>query len=133
MKVAVCIDKEGGMTFLGRRQSMDRVQREKLLSLTEGKVFLNEFSADMFFDKSRLFVSENFLDEAGENDLCFVENLTFDINQVNTLYIFNWNRLYPSDFYFDYNYKDSFKKVITEKFEGYSHPKITLETYIRKV
>ena len=61
MNVAVCIDKEGGMMFLGRRQSMDRVQREKLLSLTDGNVFLNEFSADMFFDKSRLVVSEDFL------------------------------------------------------------------------
>ena len=132
MNVAVCIDKEGGMMFLGRRQSMDRVQREKLLSLTDGNVFLNEFSADMFFDKSRLVVSEDFLNEAGENDLCFVENLSFDINKVNTLYIFKWNVLYPSDETFNYDLSN-FKKVKTEKFEGYSHPKITLETYVRKI
>lgn len=131
MKVAVCIDKEGGMMFFGRRQSMDRVLREKMLSLTSGKLYLNEFTADQFENKDRLHISESFLNEAGEDDLCFVENLTFDINKVNTLYIFNWNRLYPSDFKFNYDIS-SFKKVKTEKFEGYSHPKITLETYVRK-
>ena len=61
--------------------------------------------------------------------------LTSEKNKFNNghKYIFHWNRLYPGDFYFDYNYKDNFKKVKTEKFEGYSHPKITLETYIRKI
>ena len=121
------------MLFFGKRQSKDNILRDKMLSLTEGKLFVNEFSANQFDDKEKLCISESFLDDAGDNDLCFVENITFDINKVNTLYIFNWNRLYPSDFYFDYDYKDNFKKVKTEKFEGSSHPKITLETYIRKV
>lgn len=132
MNVAVCIDKECGMMFLGRRQSMDRILREKMLSLTEDKLFVNEFTADQFENKEKLHISESFLDEAGEEDLCFVENVNFDINKVNTLYIFKWNRLYPGDFFFEYDYEESFKKVKTEKFEGYSHPKITLEIYKRK-
>ncbi len=132
MKVAVCIDKDNGMMLFGRRLSMDRVQREKLLSLTDGKIFVNEFTADQFETSDRLHISENFLDEAGENDICFVENVKFDINKVSELYIFNWNRRYPSDVIFDYDIS-SFKRIKTEKFEGYSHPKITLETYIRKV
>ena len=131
MKVAVCIDKEGGMMFFGRRQSMDRILRGKMFSLTQGKIFVNEFTADQFENKDGLHISESFLQEAGEEDLCFVENVQFDINKVNTLYIFNWNRLYPSDVTFNYAL-DGFKKIKTEKFEGNSHPKITLETYIRK-
>lgn len=131
MKVAVCIDKEGGMMFFGRRQSMDRILREKMFSLTQGKIFVNEFTADQFENKDGLHISESFLQEAGEQDLCFVENVKFDINKVNTLYIFNWNRLYPSDVTFNYTL-DGFKKIKTEKFEGSSHPKITLETYTRK-
>ena len=131
MKVAVCIDKEGGMMFFDRRQSMDRILREKMFSLTQGKIFVNEFTADQFENKDGLHISESFLQEAGEEDLCFVENVQFDINKVNTLYIFNWNRLYPSDVTFNYAL-DGFKKIKTEKFEGSSHPKITLETYIRK-
>ena len=131
MKVAVCIDKEGGMMFFGRRQSMDRILREKMFSLTQGKIFVNEFTADQFENKEGLHISESFLQEAGDEDLCFVENVPFDINKVNTLYIFNWNRLYPSDVTFNYAL-DGFKKIKTEKFEGSSHPKITLETYIRK-
>ena len=131
MNIAVCIDRDGGMMFLNRRQSMDRVQRAKLLSLTGGELFLNEYTARMFEDKNRLHISENFLEEAGEEDLCFVENIRFDINKVSTLYIFKWNERYPKDFSFEYDLSN-FKKQKTEKFEGYSHAKITLEVYARK-
>ncbi len=131
MKVAVCIDKDGGMMLFGRRLSMDRVLREKLLCLTDGQLFVNDFTADQFDNKERLFISEDFLDSAGEDDLCFVENVKFDINKVKELYIFNWNRRYPSDVTFDYDLS-AFKKTKTEKFEGYSHPKISLEIYTRK-
>ena len=131
MNIAVCIDKECGMMFFGRRQSMDRVLREKMLSLTSGKLFVNEFTADQFESKEKLYISENFLDEAGEEDLCFVENTSFNINKVNTLYIFNWNRRYPSDFKFNYDLS-GFKKQKTENFEGSSHPKISLEIYKKK-
>ena len=48
MKIAVCIDKDNGMMLFDRRLSMDRVQREKLLSLTDGKIYVNEFTADQF-------------------------------------------------------------------------------------
>ena len=41
MKIVLCLDKSGGLLFGGRRQSQDRVLREKLLELVgDGKLFL---------------------------------------------------------------------------------------------
>ena len=46
MNVLVCIDKDNGMMFFGKRQSQDIVQREKMLELIgQQKVFMTAYSA----------------------------------------------------------------------------------------
>ena len=75
MKLIVCVDKSNGMLFNNRRQSQDKVLREKLLSLVgEDRLFLNAYSARQFENNEKLTVCEDFLAMAGEDDFCFVEN-----------------------------------------------------------
>ena len=76
--------------------------------------------------------SNDFLSVAAEEDICFIENVDVPIDEASEVYLFQWNRDYPADVYFDYNLKElGFKKVSSKEFEGSSHKKITLEIYRR--
>ena len=133
MKIAVCIEKSGGMLFNDRRVSRDSVVQQKLLELVgEASICINEYSAKLFEDSSKLKISNDFLSVATDEDICFIENVDVPIDEASEVYLFQWNRDYPADVYFDYNLKEcGFKKVSSEKFEGSSHKKITLEIYRR--
>lgn len=133
MKIAVCIEKSGGMLFNNRRLSKDSIQQEKLLELVgNGKVCLNEYTAKQFESTEQLQISENFLSIATEEDICFIENVEIPMGKVSQIYLFQWNRDYPADVYFDFDLKSlGFKKDSTEDFVGTSHKKITLEIYRR--
>lgn len=133
MKIAVCIEKSGGMLFNNRRVSRDSVVQQKLLELVgEASICINEYSAKLFEDSSKLKISNNFLSVATDEDICFIENVDVPIDEASEVYLFQWNRDYPADVYFNYNLKEcGFKKVSSEKFEGSSHKKITLEIYRR--
>ena len=90
------------------------------------------YTAGQFEDKSALCIDENPLSCAGENDFCFVENIPVDITDAKKIYLFNWNRDYPADTFFDVDLKaEGFKKKGSDKFEGNSHKKITLEIFER--
>lgn len=134
MNIALCISKSGGMLFNNRRVSQDRILRQKLLELAgEGKLWINDFSADQFEADDRLCVSEEFLTAASDADLCFVENVEIPMERVDRVYLFHWNRDYPADVYFDHDLKAlGFRKVKTAHFEGSSHKKITLEIYQKR-
>ena len=133
MKIAVCIEKSGGMLFNNRRVSRDSVVQQKLLELVgEASICTNEYSAKLFEDSSKLKISNDFLSVAADEDICFIENVDVPIDEASEVYLFQWNRDYPADVYFDYNLKEcGFKKVSSEKFEGSSHKKFTLEIYRR--
>ena len=133
MKIVVCLDKSGGMSLCRRRQSQDRVLREKLLSLVgDGRLLLNAYSARQFESTDKLTVSEDFWNQAGEHDFCFFENTAIPTDAADEWYLFFWNRDYPADCYFEVDLcKDGFQKIKTEHFVGSSHKKITLEVYGR--
>lgn len=133
MNIIICVDKKNGMLFNGRRQSQDRVLREKIMELCPGKkIWMNSYSASQFSEYSNTSVSEDFLQQAGPGEYCFVENVSLTLDNVNEIYIFQWNRHYPADTYFDIDLKkNGFKKKKQEDFKGSSHDKITLEIYER--
>lgn len=133
MKIVLCLDKSNGLLFGGRRQSQDRILREKLLELVgDGKLFLNAYSAKQFESDEKLAISEDFLGRAGTEDFCFIENTDIPVEAADAFYLFFWNRDYPGDRHFDFDLKENgFKKMRTEQFAGSSHKKITLEVYGR--
>ena len=133
MKIAICIDKSGGILFGGRRLSQDSALRMKLIEIvSDGNLLMNEYSAKQFEANEKIKISEDFLSEANENDICFIENVEVPMDKVSEIYLFNWNRNYPVDTYFEFEPKGlGFKRIKKKDFVGSSHKKITLEVYRR--
>ena len=132
MIIAVCTDDNNGMLFNNRRQSRDMLLIEDLIKYANAnKILINEFSKSLFADyENNILISDTFLSDANENDICFVENV--DLNEykdkINTLIIYKWNRVYPSDFCFNLDLSN-YKLIETKDFKGNSHEKITREIY----
>ena len=133
MNIIICIDKSGGMSFCGKRQSQDRVLREKVLEIkNDSRLLMNSYSAKQFENPESIIVDEDFLNNANQGDFCFVEDKEISSENVESFYIFNWNRKYPGDLFFEVDLKaEGFKKIKKEEFQGNSHDKITLEIYSR--
>lgn len=139
MQVIVAIDDGGGLMFNRRRQSQDRVLRERILRLSDGaRLWMNAYTRKQFDDAEaagRIAVDENFLEKAADGDFCFVENAPVRpvLDRVERVILFRWNRAYPSDLRFDVDLSaPPWTLIETEEFPGYSHEKITEEVYARE-
>lgn len=132
MTIVACLDDNNGILFNNRRQSRDKFLTEDVIKTANGnKILINEFSKPLFADfESLVTVSDAFLNNATENDICFVENvaLTEFENKINKLIIYKWNRVYPADFHFNLDLS-KYKLTESTDFEGNSHNKITKEVY----
>ena len=135
MIVMLCVDDKYGMMFNCRRQSQDRVLRERIQKLTGGKpLWMNAYSRKQFEDSSNICVSEDYLDQAAAGEFCFVEDqdITPYAARIEKIILFRCNRTYPADVYFNMELLSSgWILKETEEFEGSSHEKITKEVYAR--
>ncbi len=132
MNIIICIDNNNGYSFFGKRQSKDKLLRERILSLAEDNaIYMNAYSAKQF-DDGLLAVCEDFLSVAGEGEYCFVENVPFSFENCEKLIIYKWNRSYPADLLLDYDYVcKNYTLVSTNDFVGSSHECITEEIYVK--
>lgn len=132
MKIIVCLDDKGGMLFNKRRQSSDRLLRERVLRLTAGsRLWMNAYSKKQFTEETTVFADEQFLEKAVQGDYCFVENtdiLPF-ADKIETMIVYRWNTVYPADVRFPLSVLDGKRLISTDEFEGYSHKRITEEIY----
>jgi hypothetical protein len=133
MNIILCVDKNNGMLFGGKRLSQDCVLRNKILEIVgNSKLWVNSYTAKQFENQDSLTISDSFLSEAQSGEFCFVENEDIDIEKAEKVYIFNWNRVYPADTFFETDLKASgFKKIGKDELQGNSHKKITLEIFSR--
>ena len=133
MEVIVCLDDRNGMRFHGRRQSRDRRVVEDLLGRLEGnRLWIAPCSADLFAGREQeVQVSEQFLAQAGEQDVCLVEDrlLAEEEERIGTLVVYRWNRRYPADLRLDLRLGERWKLCGQEEFPGHSHETITREVY----
>lgn len=135
MNLMAAVDDTGGMLFNGRRQSMDRNMREKILECSgKGPLYVSPYTAQMFSpeQQKKLHVSENFLAEAKKGDWAWTEKTDpapYEKN-IEKIFLFHWNRTYPADTWFSLDLKNWHLEK-TEEFPGSSHDKITLEVYGR--
>lgn len=132
MKIILCVDDDGGMLFNNRRQSKDILLLDKIKEIVgDNKLWISEFSKSLFSDGA--YVDSEMLDKALEQDFCFVENLYLApyIEKIDMIYLFKWNRRYPSDKKIDISVADIFHFVRSEDFLGNSHEKITLEVWTK--
>ena len=137
MIVITCVDDNGGVLFNHRRQSSDRVVRQRILDICKGsKLWMSSYSAREFenTDAPEINVEDEFLSEAAKGEYCFVEgdDLKPYEKWIERIILIHWNRVYPADVYFDFPLNEhGWKRVSCEEFTGYSHDKITVETYDR--
>ncbi|MFR2604091.1 MAG: ribonuclease Z [Waltera sp.] len=135
MQVIVCVDDDMGMLFNHRRQSRDRVLIQRILEIAKGKrIFMNTYSAELFEGNENICIDDDFLKNAGDGDICFVENVALSgyIEKIDKIIVYKWNRRYPADFYMDIPLiKNGWQSVENYDFKGYSHEKITEEVYER--
>lgn len=127
MIVFACVDDRMGMMFNNRRQSKDSVVINKIFELSNSEpVFSSEYT-------QKLLNNGKICDDFSTfNGLAFIEKPSdFFEDRIDKIYLFKWNRHYPSDDFFNIELS-KFNLINTEEFIGNSHEKITLETYIRK-
>ena len=128
MNLIVCVDDKGGMSFFGRRQSMDVSVREKALALVgEGILWMDAYTAGQF-QSDRVSVIQN-PEEVPEDGWYFFElgDIAKCLPKAKRLALFRWNRLYPADQCFPVEKLQD--PVYREDFPGKSHETITLEVY----
>ena len=137
MILTAVVDDGMGMLFNGRRQSRDRVLRQRILELARGRnLWMNEYSYGLFRDECeniQVRVDEGFLMKAGEGDVCFNETepaLPAE-ERIEKLVLFRWNRMYPADVRFDLDLSSGWRLESSEDFAGSSHERITMEVYAR--
>lgn len=137
MNIIVCLDDKNGLMFNKRRQSQDKILRANIKELVKNKnLFMNEYSYKLYkdIDDCNIKVCEDFLNECSDTDFCLIENIEVKnyINNISTIVVYKWNRIYPCDFYFDIDLNTtSWELLKVEEFQGSSHEKITKETYRR--
>ncbi len=138
MKLFICLDEAGGMSFNKRRQSSDRVIREDMLQMIGSQILLvNSYTAKQFTEEesSRIQIDDNCLENADKNTFVFLENtgVSHYISNVEQIVIYRWQRKYPADFFFDVDLTSSDWELITqEEIKGYSHECILKQVYKRK-
>jgi len=135
MTIIVMLDDNGGMVFNHRRQSQDAVLRMRILEQTAGqKLWMNSYSARQFAKapQENLVVDDDFLANADENAICFVENVPTAeyVSKIDRIVVYHWNREYPGDLFFDIPLSE-WKLERSEDFSGKSHERITEEVYIK--
>lgn len=126
MILAVCVDDKLGMGFNGRRQSRDQAVFDDLLRL--GRVWIHPKSEKVFSGPQ---VSESYLTEAGEGEICFCEDRAYldHSDRIERIILYKWNRVYPRDLSFTFPGK--WRLAESREFAGTSHEKITREVYIQ--
>lgn len=133
MNLIVCLDQRNGMLFGGRRQSMDRLLRQRMLQFVgDGKLWISSYTARQFdtFPNS-VIVDDFFLEKAAPGDYCFVENddILAAVSRARKIIIYRWDRIYPSDVTFPEQIFSKRNKISEYKFQGYSHKEITEEVF----
>lgn len=136
MKIFVCLDEMGGMTFNQRRQSSDRLIRADMLRIIGNKkLFVNSYTVKQFAEGERVIVDDDCLENAKQNDYVFIENMHIGryISSVEQIIVYRWKRKYPADFYFDVDLTASdWQLSVSEKITGHSHECIGKEVYVRE-
>lgn len=138
MNIIICLDKNNGTFFNGRRQSLDREIIKKIALIVNNKTIgMSPYSAELFDTVKNIsihkHVDAHYMDRAENLDYCFVEgeSLKQYIKEINTILVFRWDKVYPADRYLDISLAD-FTPVYEMGFHGNSHKLIIMEMYKKK-
>lgn len=138
MVAIVCVDDRAGVMFNHRRQSQDRILRQRILSIAQGRpLWMSAYSAKQFSNDvrfSKIQIDDNFPQKAADGDFAFFEgdSLAAVNERLERIIVFRWNRAYPADQYLDIDLeKDGWNCESLVDFRGSSHERISEEVYTR--
>jgi len=127
--IVICtLDKNNGLLFNRRRLSQDIVVTTKIADLAKDKVLAMDPLSFPLFTSIDVQFKPQCLGEDSPAEYKFIEfenPMNYDPDE---LYVFRWDRKYPSDVKVNL---EGFKKEKIEEFSGYSHEKIILERYYK--
>lgn len=129
MILVICIDKTDGMLFGGKRQSKDKLLRERLLEhAAASRLLVNAFTAKQF-EEEGFFLSEDPVGDAKSGEFVFLEDAELPRENIEKILLYHWNRRYPADRYFDRSLLHGRKRTKKNDFAGSSHERITEEIW----
>ncbi len=132
MTVIFCLDDQNGLLFNRRRLSRDKAVSADIAVLAQNvHLRVSPYSVPLFENICVPLASEDFLDQAQPEDLCFVEDrdITPYLSKIERIIIYRWNRRYPSDTRLEPSLLKAFEKTESIDFPGNSHENITREVY----
>ena len=129
------LDDDNGTNLAGKRQSKDRVVGDKIIALAENNLHMLQKTASFFKNNDMTDVPCTIWSDLWHlptNAVFFAETpVPAEVmEQADKIYVFRWNRRYPSLAQDRVNL-DGYNKEIIEEFPGDSHDKITLEVYTK--
>ena len=133
MTLIICLDDNNGMLFNKRRQSMDSAVRDRILEQCQEHILcMNHYSANQFLQQENINICESMASIKNMNCWYFLENEDPSgyMMYVDRVYVYRWNREYPTDVYFPFNelIGDRMPESVFH-FPGNSHTLITEEVY----
>lgn len=111
---------------------MDRTLIEYIYNFVdENKLWITEFSKDLFEGRNYNLFDGSDVEDIKE-DYLFVENCSVKSfeDKIDEIILFNWNRVYPADLFFDISLED-WNHEFEMEIEGFSHEKISIKIYKR--
>lgn len=135
MVLVFTLDDDNGTRLANRRQSSDRVVGEKIAAMAGEHLHMMQSSISFFKNNDMTGVPYTICSDIWNlphNAVFFAEEvLPCEImNAAEKIYVFRWNRRYPSLVQDRINL-NGYTKTILEEFPGHSHQNITLEVYTK--
>ncbi|MFM1515608.1 hypothetical protein [Helcococcus ovis] len=137
MNIILCLSKNKGFTFFNQRQSFDRnMISDMIMHVDNRKLYISNYTKKLF-DNLKINLENIFVldkhnkEQIGEDDFIFIEKkeeLIFFENDPKEIVVYNWNREYPTDYYFEFDFSD-YLKIKEECIVGNSHEEITKIVY----
>ena len=133
MNVILCLDDNKGLLFNNRRQSRDKAVLDDIFNGLNGeKLTITSFSEKLFADYCEKITVDDTPFENEGNVNVFAENLSLQqyFTKIDKITVYNWNRVYPCDFYCDVDFS---QLTLIEETElvGNSHEKITKQIFTK--
>lgn len=133
MVLIFTLDDDNGTRLADKRQSHDRVVGDKIAALAGEHLHMLQHSMSFFKNNDMTNWSYTICPDIWsipQNAMFFAEEVMPDeiMHAAEKIYVFRWNRRYPS-LVKDRLNLDGYTKTVMEEFPGYSHKNITLEVY----
>lgn len=128
------LDDMNATNLMGKRQSRDQALADKILAITENKLYLKEQSLSFFNQCNSshpLHVISEFTEAPADAYIFAEEPVSPELmDAADKIYVFRWNRIYPSLVKDRVNLQNYRYDVVCD-LHGTTHHKITWEVYYK--